>query len=186
MWRIDNYINGVSFVRGHRTLQDEVDRTGIETCYSSLCEGLKAAVGTLPNSLVLFDYMRSIFDSYVNPTKDPNVQPLVKGLDADDFFMDKFFDLQDPTSPDDVQVDLDFEEDLTTNERLRLQVESRNLTAKPQRLTRSTLVRLEYEPTINSDIHPTDNAALSVTLDLTVDARKDPSPLLDAPSSLCA
>ncbi|KAL2607803.1 hypothetical protein R1flu_026376 [Riccia fluitans] len=72
--------------------------------------------------------MRSIFYSYVNPTNDPNVQPLVKGLDADDFSMDKFFGLQDPTSPDDVQAGLDFEEDLTTNERLRFRVESRNLT----------------------------------------------------------
>ncbi|KAL2643060.1 hypothetical protein R1flu_010647 [Riccia fluitans] len=91
MWRADNYIVGVRFVRGHRTLQDEIDRTSIDTCYSSLCEGLKVAIGTLPNSLVVFDYMHSIFDSYINPTNDPNVQPLVKGLDADDFSVDKFF-----------------------------------------------------------------------------------------------
>ncbi|KAL2629594.1 hypothetical protein R1flu_014280 [Riccia fluitans] len=56
------------FVRGHRTLQDEVDRT-------------------------------------------------------DGFFVDKFFGLQDPTSPDDVQVSSDFEEDMRTNERLSLQAE---------------------------------------------------------------
>ncbi|KAL2629867.1 hypothetical protein R1flu_014553 [Riccia fluitans] len=61
--------------------------------------------------------MRSIFDFYVNPTNDPNVQPLVKGLDADDFFVDKFFGLQDPTSIDDAQASPDFEEDLRTNER---------------------------------------------------------------------
>ncbi|KAL2608755.1 hypothetical protein R1flu_027328 [Riccia fluitans] len=116
----------------------------------------------------------SIFDSYFNPTNDPNVQPLVKGLDADDFSMDKFFGLQDPTSPDDVQVGPDFEEDLITNERLRLRVESRNLMAEPQWLTKSTRVRLEYEPTILSDVPPTDYPTLLVTLDLTVDARKDP------------
>ncbi|KAL2623336.1 hypothetical protein R1flu_003541 [Riccia fluitans] len=63
----------LDFVQGHRTLQDDVDRTGIDTCYSSLCEGLKAATRTLPNSLPVFEYMRSIFDSYVNPTNDPNV-----------------------------------------------------------------------------------------------------------------
>ncbi|KAL2607495.1 hypothetical protein R1flu_026068 [Riccia fluitans] len=119
--------------------------------------------------------MRSIFDSYVNPTNDPNVQPFVKGLDADDFSMDEFFGLQDPTSPDDVQAEPDFEEDLTTNERLRLRVESRNLTAEPQRSRRSTSVCLEYEPTILSDIPPMDNPTLPVTLDLTVDAHKDPS-----------
>ncbi|KAL2632108.1 hypothetical protein R1flu_016794 [Riccia fluitans] len=128
----------LDFVRGHRTLQDEVDRTSIDACYQSLLHALKAATRTLPNSLVVFEYMRSIFDSYVNPNDDPNVQPLVKGLDVDDFSMDKFFGLQDPTSPDDVQASPDFEEDLRTNQRLRLQVEVRNLGAKPQRVTRST------------------------------------------------
>ncbi|KAL2650000.1 hypothetical protein R1flu_018128 [Riccia fluitans] len=60
--------------------------------------------------------MRSIFDSYVNPTNDPNVQPLAKGLDADDFSVDKFFGLQDPTTPDDAQASPNFEEDLRTKE----------------------------------------------------------------------
>ncbi|KAL2650138.1 hypothetical protein R1flu_018266 [Riccia fluitans] len=172
MWRADNYIAGVSFIQGHHTLQDEVDRTDIEELYSFLCEGLKAIVGTLSNSLVVFEYTQSIFDSYVNPTNDPYVKPLVKGLDADDFSVDKFFGLQDPTFPDDVQADLDFEEDLTPNEHLRLRVENRNLMADPQRLTRSTRVCLEYEPTILSDVPPTDNLALLVTLDLTMDALK--------------
>ncbi|KAL2641654.1 hypothetical protein R1flu_009241 [Riccia fluitans] len=104
-----------------------------------------------------------------------DVQPLVKGLDADDFFVDKFFGLQDPTSPDDDQGSPDFEEDLKTNERLRLQVEVRNLGAEPQRVTRSTHVRLDYEPTILPDIPPTDNPARPVTLDLSMDAREDPS-----------
>ncbi|KAL2622771.1 hypothetical protein R1flu_002976 [Riccia fluitans] len=92
---------------------------GIDVCYSSLLDVLKAVARTLPNSLTIFDYMRSIFYSYVNPTNDPNVQPLVKGLDADDFSVDKFFGLQDPTSPDDVQASPDFEEDLRTNERFK-------------------------------------------------------------------
>ncbi|KAL2633759.1 hypothetical protein R1flu_005238 [Riccia fluitans] len=172
MLRVDNVIASVSYVRGHRTLQDEVDRTGIDVCYQSLLYALKAAVGTLPNSLAVFEYMRSIFDSYVNLNNDSNVQPLVKGLDADDFSMDKFFGLQDPTSPDDVQASPDFEEDLKTNECLRLQVEVRNLEAKPQWVTRSTRVRLDYEPTILPDIPPTDNPTRSVTLDLSVDARE--------------
>ncbi|KAL2622489.1 hypothetical protein R1flu_002694 [Riccia fluitans] len=103
MWT-NNVIAGVSFVRGHRTLQDDVDRMDIDVCYQSLLHALKAATGSLPNSFAVFEYMRSIFDSYINPNNDPNVQPLVKGLDADDFSVDKFFGLQDPTSPDDVQV----------------------------------------------------------------------------------
>ncbi|KAL2635772.1 hypothetical protein R1flu_007251 [Riccia fluitans] len=119
--------------------------------------------------------MRSIFDFYINPTNDPNVQPLVKGLDADNFSVDKFFGLQDPTSPDDVQAGPDFEEDLTTNEHLRLRGESRNLTAELQQLTRSTHICLESKPTILSNVPPTDNPALPVILDLIVDARKNPS-----------
>ncbi|KAL2631887.1 hypothetical protein R1flu_016573 [Riccia fluitans] len=175
MWRAENVIAGVSFVRGHRTLQDEVDRMGIDVYYQYLLDALKAAAGTLPNSLVVFEYMRSIFDSYVNPSNDPNVQPLVKGLDADDFSVDKFFGLQDPTSPDDVQVHPDFEEDLRTNERLRLQAEVRNLGAELQWVTRSTRVRLDYEPPILPDVPPTDNPTCPITLDLSVDAREDPS-----------
>ncbi|KAL2643091.1 hypothetical protein R1flu_010678 [Riccia fluitans] len=136
---------------------------------------LKAVAGTLPNSLAVFEYMRSIFDSYVNPNNDPNVQPLVKGLDMDDFSVDKFFGLQDPTSPDDVQASPDFEEDLRTNEHLRFQAEVRNLEAKPQRVTRSTRVCLDYEPTILPDVPPMDNPTCPITLDLSVDAREDPS-----------
>ncbi|KAL2624244.1 hypothetical protein R1flu_008489 [Riccia fluitans] len=184
MWRADNVIVGVSFVRGHRTLQDEVDRTGIDVCYKSCRHALKVAVGTLPNSLVIFEYMRSIFDSYVNPNDDPNVQPLVKGLDADDFSVDKFFGLQDPTSPKNhVQASPDFEEDLRTNERLRFQDEVRNLGTEPQWMTRSTRVCLDYEPTIHPDVPPTDNPTRPVTLDLSVDAREDPS--FPPPSRLC-
>ncbi|KAL2650007.1 hypothetical protein R1flu_018135 [Riccia fluitans] len=173
MWRADNVIIGVSFVRGHRTLQDEVDQMGIDVYYQSLLNALKAVAGTLPNSLVVFEYMRSIFDSYVNPTNDPNVQPLVKELDVDDFSVDKFFGLQDPTSLDDAQANPDFEEDLRTNERVRLQIEVRNLGAEPQRLTRSTHVHLEYEPTILPDVAPTDNLARPIILDLTVGAHED-------------
>ncbi|KAL2621085.1 hypothetical protein R1flu_001290 [Riccia fluitans] len=112
MWRADNVIAGVNFVGRHHILQDEVDQTGIDVCYQSLLDALKIVAGTLPNSLAVFEYIWSIFDSLVNPSNDPNVQPLVKGLDADDFSVDKFFGLQDPTSPDDVQASSDFEEDL--------------------------------------------------------------------------
>ncbi|KAL2607936.1 hypothetical protein R1flu_026509 [Riccia fluitans] len=174
MWRVDNVIVDVCFVRGHHTLQDEVDQTSIGACYQSLLHALKAAARTLPNSLAVFEYMWSIFDSYVNPNDDPNVQPLVKGLDVDDFSVDKFFGLQDPTSPDDVQASPDFEED-RTNQHLRLQVEVRNLGAEPQQVTRSTRICLDYEPTILPDVPPTDNPTRPVTLDLSVDVRKDPS-----------
>ncbi|KAL2642248.1 hypothetical protein R1flu_009835 [Riccia fluitans] len=108
---------------------------------------------------------------------DDMMMPLVKGLDADDFSMDKFFGLQDPITPDDAQASSDFEEDLRTNERVRLRAEVRNLGVEPQWLRRSTRVRLKYEPTILPDVAPMDNPARLVTLDLTVDAREDPSSL---------
>ncbi|KAL2613517.1 hypothetical protein R1flu_025209 [Riccia fluitans] len=129
------------FVRGHRTFQDEVDQTGIDVYYQSLLKALKAAVGTLPNSLIIFEYMRN------------------------------------PTTPDDAQASPNFEEDLRTNERVRLRAEVRNLGAESQRLTRSTRVRLEYEPTILPDVALTDNPARPDTLDLTMDASEDPSSL---------
>ncbi|KAL2652623.1 hypothetical protein R1flu_020751 [Riccia fluitans] len=66
-------LNLEEFEKWHRTLQDEIDWKGIDVCYSSLLNTLMAAIGTLPNSLAVFEYMRSIFDSYVNPNNDPNV-----------------------------------------------------------------------------------------------------------------
>ncbi|KAL2624149.1 hypothetical protein R1flu_008394 [Riccia fluitans] len=86
--------------------------------------------------------------------------------------MDKFFGLQDPTTPDDAQANPDFEEDLRTNECVRLRAEVRAATVDKV-YTRL----LEYEPTILPDVAPTDNLARPVTLDLTVDAREDPSSL---------
>ncbi|KAL2612406.1 hypothetical protein R1flu_024098 [Riccia fluitans] len=100
-----------------------------------------------------------------------------RGLDADDFSVDKFFGLQDPTTLDDAQASPDFEEDLRTNEHVRLRAKVRNLGAELQRLTRSTRVRFEYESIILPDIAPTENPARSITLDLIVDAREDPSSL---------
>ncbi|KAL2621398.1 hypothetical protein R1flu_001603 [Riccia fluitans] len=80
------------------------------------------------------------------------------------------------TTPNDAQASPNFE-DLRTNQRVRLRAEVRNLGAEPQRLTRSTCVCLEYEPTIFPDVAPTDNPARPITLDLTMDAREDPSSL---------
>ncbi|KAL2635191.1 hypothetical protein R1flu_006670 [Riccia fluitans] len=85
-------------IGGFENLNLTITRKWVEIPALNLEEFEK--LGTLPNSLVVFGYMRIIFDSYVNPTNNPNVQPLVKGLDADDFSVVKFFGLQDPTSPD--------------------------------------------------------------------------------------
>ncbi|KAL2620486.1 hypothetical protein R1flu_000691 [Riccia fluitans] len=49
------------------------------------CGGLSSQ-----SKIVLSQHLKSIFDSYVNPDNNPNVQPLVKGLDAEDFDVDAF------------------------------------------------------------------------------------------------
>ncbi|KAL2630962.1 hypothetical protein R1flu_015648 [Riccia fluitans] len=39
---------------------------------------------------LFYEHLKSIFDSYVNLDNNPDVQPLVKGLDAEDFDVDAF------------------------------------------------------------------------------------------------
>ncbi|KAL2631327.1 hypothetical protein R1flu_016013 [Riccia fluitans] len=112
--------------------------------------------------------MRSIFDSYVNQQRS-KCSASCEGLDADDFSVDKFFGLRRSTSPDDVQASPDFEEDLRTNEHLRLQAEVRNLGTEPQRVTRSTHAFAWTMSQQSSDVPPTDNPARPVTLDLSVE-----------------
>ncbi|KAL2620945.1 hypothetical protein R1flu_001150 [Riccia fluitans] len=172
--------NHLGTIGGFENLNLIITKKWVEIPTLNLEEYEKCPANFSELQLELFQILSqslSICGVSLTPTSiptNPNVQPLVKGLDADDFSMDKFFGLQDPTSPDDVQASPDFE-DLRTNEHLRLQAEVRNLGAGPQRVTRSTRVRLDYEPTILPDVPPTDNLTRPVTLDLSVDAREDPS-----------
>ncbi|KAL3695986.1 hypothetical protein R1sor_010062 [Riccia sorocarpa] len=119
LWRADNLLPGVSFVRGHRTsVTYEIDCNGIEELYSNINKSFKTAAESLPNSRAYDEYMRNVFDSYVNPNNDPDIRPLVAGLDADDFNMEKLLGTKVPKTPDD--VGLDFEESLSEHARLKL------------------------------------------------------------------
>ncbi|KAL3699827.1 hypothetical protein R1sor_017849 [Riccia sorocarpa] len=96
----------------------------------------------LPKSNAWKEYMTDVFDSYVNPDDDPDVRPLVAGLDADDFSVEKIQD-------------------------------------GPQRMTRSTRTRLEYEPIVLTASSPTKHEIVEGTSDTPI-----PSPPSSIPIDL--
>ncbi|KAL3679409.1 hypothetical protein R1sor_022365 [Riccia sorocarpa] len=156
LWRSGILLPGVSFVRGHRTLESvecEIDREGIEELYSNIGKSSKTAAESLPNSRAYDELMMNVFDSYVNPNNDPDIRPLVAGLDADDFTMEKLLGTKVPKTPDDVGPD--FEESLSEHSRLKLNSELLTMVDGPPRVTRSTRTRLEYEPIVVSASSPT-------------------------------
>ncbi|KAL2603014.1 hypothetical protein R1flu_017204 [Riccia fluitans] len=53
---------------------------------------LQACAASHRSPQLFYKHLKSIFDSYVNPDNNPDVQPLVKGLDAEDFDVDAFLD----------------------------------------------------------------------------------------------
>ncbi|KAL3694821.1 hypothetical protein R1sor_008472 [Riccia sorocarpa] len=89
LWRGDVVLPGVSFVTGHRSVDCELDRNEIELLYKNICNSFKAIAENLPKSNSWKEYMTDVFDSYVNPDNDPDVRPLVAGLDAEDFSAEK-------------------------------------------------------------------------------------------------
>ncbi|KAL2630434.1 hypothetical protein R1flu_015120 [Riccia fluitans] len=62
----------------------------IETSYLSICNNFKLVAASHRSPQLFYEHLKSIFDSYVNPNNNPDVQPLVKGLDAEDFDVDAF------------------------------------------------------------------------------------------------
>ncbi|KAL3696243.1 hypothetical protein R1sor_010319 [Riccia sorocarpa] len=154
LWRADTVLPGVSFVIGHRkSVECKIDRKGIEELYSNIDKSFKTAAESLPNSRAYHELMRNVFDSYVNPNNDPNIRPLVAGLDADDFNMEKLLGTKVPKTPDDVGPD--FEESLSEHARLKLKSDLLAIVDGPPRVTRTTRTRLEYEPIVVSASSPT-------------------------------
>ncbi|KAL3698577.1 hypothetical protein R1sor_012653 [Riccia sorocarpa] len=141
LWRAGSVLPGVNFVIGHRkSVKCEIDREGIEKLYSNIDKSFKTAAESLPNSRAYHELMRNVFDSYVNPNNDPDIRPLVAGLDADDFTMEKLLGTKVPETPDDVGPD--FEESLSEHARLKLNSELLAM------VDGSTRTRLEYEPIV--------------------------------------
>ncbi|KAL2644251.1 hypothetical protein R1flu_011838 [Riccia fluitans] len=89
-WRVDNLLPGTSFIIGHQLLASDVDRAGVETSYLSICNDFKLVAASHRSPQLFYEHLKSIFDSYVNPDNNPDVQPLVRGLDAEDFDVDAF------------------------------------------------------------------------------------------------
>ncbi|KAL3690497.1 hypothetical protein R1sor_016806 [Riccia sorocarpa] len=142
LWRADTVLPGVSFIIGHRkSVECKIDRKGIEELYSNIDKSFKTAAESLPNSRAYHELMRNMFDSYVNPNNDPYIRPLVAGLDADDFTMEKLLGTKVPKTPDDVGPD--FEESLSEHARLKSDLLA--IVDGPPRVTRSTRTRLEIQ-----------------------------------------
>ncbi|KAL3688394.1 hypothetical protein R1sor_014703 [Riccia sorocarpa] len=163
LWRGDVVIPGVSFVTGHRSVDCELDREGIESLYKNICNSFKATAENLPKSNSWKEYMTDVFDSYVNPDNDPDVRPLVAGLDAEDFSVEKIPGAAVALTPDDDGPD--YETSLSERQRLKIQSDLLATAAEPQRMTRSTRTRLEYEPVLLSTSPPTKHDIVGGTSD---------------------
>ncbi|KAL3675407.1 hypothetical protein R1sor_025355 [Riccia sorocarpa] len=163
LWRGDVVLLGVSFVTGHRSVDCELDRNGIELLYKNICNSFNATAKNLPKSNSWKEYMTDVFDSYVNPDNDPDVRPLVAGLDAEDFSAEKIPGAAVALTPDDDGPD--YETSLSERQRLKIQSDLLATAAEPQRMTRSTRTRLEYEPVLLSMSPPTKHDIVGGTSD---------------------
>ncbi|KAL2612359.1 hypothetical protein R1flu_024051 [Riccia fluitans] len=135
-WRVDNLLPGTSFIIGHQLLASDVDRVGIETSYLSICNDFKLVTASHRSPQLFYEHLKSIFDSYVNPDNNPDVQPLVKGLDAEDFDVDAF--LGTNMGGCKKEITLDFLDGLFVHDVRRLEFEIENIRGEPQRVTRAT------------------------------------------------
>ncbi|KAL3675893.1 hypothetical protein R1sor_025841 [Riccia sorocarpa] len=163
LWRGDVVIPGVSFVTRHRSVACDVDRERIESLYKNICNSFKATAENLPKSNSWKEYMTDVFDSYVNPDNDPDVRPLVAGLDAEDFSVERIPGAAVALTPDNDGPD--YETSLSECQRLKIQSDLLATAAEPQRMTRSTRTRLEYEPVLLSTSPPTKHDIVGGTCD---------------------
>ncbi|KAL3686269.1 hypothetical protein R1sor_008843 [Riccia sorocarpa] len=124
---------------------------------------LEATAENLPKSNSWKEYMIDVFDSYVNPDNDPDVRPLVAGLDAEDFSVEKIPGAAVALTPDDDGPD--YETSLSERQRLKIQSDLLATATEPQRMTRSTRTWLEYEPILLSTSPPTKHEIVGSTSD---------------------
>ncbi|KAL3698014.1 hypothetical protein R1sor_012090 [Riccia sorocarpa] len=124
---------------------------------------LEATSENLPKSNSWKEYMTDVFDSYVNLDNDPDVRALVAGLDAEDFSVEKIRGPAVALTPDDDGPD--YETSLSERQRLKIQSDLLATAAEPQRMTRSTRTRLEYEPVLLLTSPPTKHDIVGGTFD---------------------
>ncbi|KAL2622912.1 hypothetical protein R1flu_003117 [Riccia fluitans] len=174
-WRVDNLLLSTSFIIGHRLLASDVDRVGVETSYLSICNDFKLVAASHRSPQLFYEHLKSIFDSYVNPDNNPDVQPLVKGLDAEDFDVDAFLGTNMGGRKE--EMTLDFLDGLSVHDVRRLESKVENIRGEPQRVTRATTcLRLNYEQEVlppptteESVIDSTVVPIVGCSIDLTTD-----------------
>ncbi|KAL2621629.1 hypothetical protein R1flu_001834 [Riccia fluitans] len=178
-WRVDNLLLGTSFITGHRLLTSDVDKVGVEISCLSICNDFKLVAASHRSPQLFYEHLKSIFDSYVNPDNNPDVQPLVKGLDAEDFDVDAFLGTDMGGRKEEMSPD--FLDGLSVHDVRRLESEIENIRGEPQRVTRATArLRLNNEqdvlppPTakeniIESTVVPTVGCSIDLTADEAVD-----------------
>ncbi|KAL2631322.1 hypothetical protein R1flu_016008 [Riccia fluitans] len=160
-------------------VKDDVDRAGIETSYLSICNDFKLVAASYHSPQLFYEHLKSIFDSNVNPDNNPDVQPLVKGLDAEDFDVDAFLGTNMGGRKE--EMTLDFLDGLFVHDVRRLEVEIENIRGEPQRVTRATTrLWLNYEQDVlppptakenvtDSTMVPTVGCSIDLTTDEAVD-----------------
>ncbi|KAL2649200.1 hypothetical protein R1flu_017328 [Riccia fluitans] len=184
-WRVDNLLPGTSFIIGHRLLASDVDRAGVETSYLSICNDFKLVAASHRGPQLFYEHLKSIFDSYVNPDNNPDVQPLVKGFDAEDFDVDAFLGTDMGGRKEEMTPD--FLDGLSVHDVRRLESEIENIRGEPQRVTRATArLRLNYEQDVlppptaeenitDSTVVPTFGCSIDLIADEAVDEPCSPS-----------
>ncbi|KAL2641473.1 hypothetical protein R1flu_009060 [Riccia fluitans] len=145
---------------------------------------LTTSIGVLANPQLFYEHLKSIFDSYVNPDNNPDVQPLVKGLDAEDFDVDVFMGTDMGGRKEEMTPD--FLDGLSVHDVRRLEFEIENIRGEPQRVTRTTArLRLNYEQDVlppptakenvtDSTVVPTVGCSIDLTADEVVDESCSP------------
>ncbi|KAL2649217.1 hypothetical protein R1flu_017345 [Riccia fluitans] len=174
-----NLLPGTSFIIGHQLLASDVDRAGVETSYLSICNNFKLVAASHRNPQLFYEHPKSIFDSYVNPDNNSDVQPLVKGLDAEDFDVDAFLGTNMGGRKEEMTPD--FLDGLFVHDVRRLEFEIENIHGEPQWVTRATArLQLNYEQDVlppptaeenvtNSTMVPTVGCSIDLTADEAMD-----------------
>ncbi|KAL3676084.1 hypothetical protein R1sor_026032 [Riccia sorocarpa] len=89
-WRDKSNICGQTFWVGFEKWSDDLTREAAEETYNSIMDAFRASVSHRSAHEHLFDQMKSVFDSYVNPLDKLDIQPLIAGLDRPELDANEF------------------------------------------------------------------------------------------------
>ncbi|KAL3694676.1 hypothetical protein R1sor_008327 [Riccia sorocarpa] len=83
-------VNEVDVAARFEKWSDDLTREAAEETYNSIMDEFRASVSHRFAHEHLFDQMKSVFDSYVNPSDKSDVQPLIAGLDRPELDANEF------------------------------------------------------------------------------------------------